>query len=308
MKILVTGGAGFIGSHVCETLQANYPQAEVTVLDNLTTGRAENIPNGIKFVAMDIRSNELSAFMLEEKFTGVIHLAAQTMVPASLEDPSFDADENIMGLINVLEAARKSGVESVVFSSSAAIYGDNTNLPLEETQPPRPTSFYGLTKATTEEYLRLYHALYGLNTTVLRFANVYGERQGMQGEGGVISIFAKKLVKGETIEVFGDGTQTRDFVYVKDIAKALCLALTHQGFAIFNVSTGKEVSLNELIKTFAHILQVVPQVEYKEARVGDIYRSVLANQRIGQGLGQTSFTPLAKGLTETCAYFKKNLA
>lgn len=305
MKILVTGGAGFIGSHVCEELLHSYPTAQVTILDNLSVGQAANVSPQFKLVQMDIRSAEIPAFLVREQFDGIIHLAAQTMVPDSLKNPRFDAEENVMGLVNVLEAAKDSGVKSMVFSSSAAIYGDNTSLPLLESEVPCPTSFYGLTKTTAEEYFRLYQKLYNMNMTVLRFANVYGERQGMSGEGGVISIFAKKLVQGEAIQVFGDGQQTRDFVYVKDIAKALCLALSHHGLGLFNVSTGQEVSLNKLITTFAQTLGVEPKVEYLPPRAGDIYRSVLSNQAIGAELGLTEFTPLEKGLAQTCAYFKE---
>ena len=304
MKILVTGGAGFIGSHVCEELQKNYAGAEVMVLDNLATGSKENVPACFKLVQMDMRSPELTAFFAENKFNKVIHLAAQTLVPTSLKDPALDADLNVLGLINVLEAARQTGVSSVIFSSSAAVYGDNAHLPLRETERLLPTSFYGLTKAVAEEYLRLYHDLYGLNTTVLRFANVYGERQGMAGEGGVISIFAKKLANDEKIEVYGDGNQTRDFVYVKDIAKALCLALDHQGYGIFNVSTGEEVSLNTLIEVFEKVMKKKPQVEYLKVRTGDIYRSVLSNVAIGKALGLTQFTPLEVGLKATCEFFE----
>jgi UDP-glucose 4-epimerase len=304
MKILVTGGAGFIGSHVCEELQKNYPQAEVVVLDTLVTGARSNVPQAFKLVELDIRSKELLAFFQAQKFSHVIHLAAQTLVPTSLKDPSLDADLNVMGLINVLEAARKTGVTSVIFSSSAAVYGDNDHLPLLESEKLVPTSFYGLTKAVSEEYLRIYHELYGLNTTVLRFANVYGERQGMAGEGGVISIFAKALAKEEKITVFGDGKQTRDFVYVKDIARALCLGMEHKGYGIFNVSTGQETSLNELISTFQDILQKKPIVEYQKSRTGDIYRSVLSNVAIGQALGLKKFTALKEGLTATCRFFK----
>ena len=304
MKILVTGGAGFIGSHVCEELQKNYSHAEVVVLDNLTAGRRENVPDTFKLVEMDIRSPELLDFFQAQRFTHVIHLAAQTMVPVSLKDPGLDAQLNVLGLINVLEAARKTGVQALIFSSSAAVYGDNTNLPLLETEKLVPTSFYGLTKAVAEEYFRLYHDLYGLNTTVLRFANVYGERQGMTGEGGVISIFAQKLAKGEKITVFGDGKQTRDFVYVKDIAKALCLGMEQQGFGIFNVSTGKETSLNELIATLGKVMQKEPRVEYTTPRTGDIYRSVLSNVAISKILHLRSFTSLEEGLRATCRFFK----
>ncbi len=306
MKILLTGGAGFIGSHVCEELLLHHASTEVVVLDNFFTGRRENVPSQFRICEMDMRSSQLLPFLQKEKFDSIIHLAAQTMVPASIEDPLFDADLNIMGLLNVLEGARKTGVKSIVFSSSAAVYGDNTNLPLRETEIPRPGSFYGLTKATTESYLKLYHELYGLHTTVLRFANVYGERQGLTGEGGVISIFAKHLSQGLPLTVFGDGTQTRDFVYVKDIAKALCLAVAHEGFGIFNVSTGQEISLNKLISIFHNIFKVEPRVNYEKVRPGDIYRSVLSNKAIGEGLGLTAFTSLEDGLARTSIYFQKN--
>ena len=165
---------------------------EVTVLDNLSTGKRAYVPAGARFQLLDIRSRELTDFLMAEKFQTVIHLAAQTLVPYSMEYPEADEDLNVAGLVHVLEGCRKSGVEQFIFSSSAAIYGDNQNLPLQETEVPAPTSFYGLSKAVGEDYIRLYSRCFGLKHIIFRFANVYGERQGETGEGGVISVFARK--------------------------------------------------------------------------------------------------------------------
>ena len=225
MKLLVTGGAGFIGSHLLQLLVQD-ADIETVVLDNLSSGSYSHVPGSIRLVEGDICDKNIDELFAAEHFDAVIHLAAQTMVPYSLEHPDEDCNTNLMGIINILECCRKHGVKSVVFSSSAAIYGDNLNVPLKESERPLPTSFYGLTKMASEHYLRLYHDLYGINTTVLRFANVYGERQGDGGEGGVISIFCKLLAAGKPVTVFGNGEQTRDFVYAGDIAKALLKAVS----------------------------------------------------------------------------------
>ena len=202
-----------------------------------------------------------------------------------------------------MEAARLNGVKSVVFSSSAAVYGNSINLPLKENETLVPTSFYGITKMTTEHYLRVYHELYGINTTVLRFANVYGERQGIGGEGGVVCIFSQKISENQNIDVFGDGEQTRDFVYVKDIAKAICGAIEHKGFGIYNVSTNTEVSVNELIGAFEKVSGKKIQVNYLPARTGDIYRSVLSNKALKTEFKIDAFTSLEEGLNNTYNYF-----
>ena len=221
MKILVTGGAGFIGSHLLQLLQGQQG-VEVVVYDNLSSGRREHVPKGIRLVEGDVRDAEgLANLFASEAFDSVVHLAAQTMVPYSLSHPEEDCQINLLGLINILECCRKYAVKHIVFSSSAAVYGDNLNIPLHEEEKPMPTSAYGITKMASEHYLRMYHDLYGLNTTVLRFANVYGERQGAGGEGGVVSIFCKLLAAGQGVTVFGNGEQTRDFVYAGDIAEAL---------------------------------------------------------------------------------------
>ena len=225
MKILITGGAGFIGSHLADALILK--NHEVTIVDNLSSGTNKFIPADSEFIEMDIRDEKLISLFESHHFDVVYHEAAQTMVPLSIQDPKFDAEENIVGLLNVLEASRKTNVKKIIFSSSAAIYGDNSNLPLEENELPAPTSFYGLTKWMTERYLDLYHSLFNLNYTILRYSNVYGPRQGANGEGGVIYLFAKALAQNKSFTIFGDGKQTRDFISVHDVVAANLSALTN---------------------------------------------------------------------------------
>ena len=247
MKVLVTGGAGFIGSHVVDKLiQEN---CQVVIIDNLSTGLKENIHKAATFIQMDIRSNQLLELFIEKRFDYVIHLAAQTMVQKSLEMPDYDCDVNILGTVNLLEACRKTDVKRVVFSSTAAVYGNVDSLPVMEASPTVPTSFYGLSKLTCENYLALYNQLYGLEYIALRYANVYGERQGDGGEGGVISIFTRKIHLGAPVVIFGDGSQTRDFIYVGDIATANYQALLAvHGINVYNISTQTETSVNTLIE------------------------------------------------------------
>lgn len=302
MRILILGGAGFIGSHLVGLLNNN-KEYELVVLDNLSSGSRENIPPTVKFYQMDIRDNDLDKIFGEYHFDVVVNLAAQTMVPYSLEHPDEDADINILGLINVLNCCRKHSVQRVIFSSSAAVYGNNINVPLKENEAPMPTSFYGLTKMTAEHYMRVYNELYGFDAIVLRFANVYGERQGNGGEGGVISIFAKRIAEGLPISLFGDGEQTRDFVYAGDIAEAIAAALDVQGYHIINVSNAIEISINELIQNFAQVARKKIKVEYKEARPGDIYRSCLDNSCLKKELGILPQTTLQEGLLKTYNYF-----
>ena len=301
MRILILGGAGFIGSHLVGLL--NNSEHELVVLDNLSSGSRENIPSTVKFYQMDIRDNDLDKIFGEYHFDVVVNLAAQTMVPYSLEHPDEDADINILGLINVLNCCRKHSVQRVIFSSSAAVYGNNINVPLKENEAPMPTSFYGLTKMTAEHYMRVYNELYGFDAIVLRFANVYGERQGNGGEGGVISIFAKRIAEGLPISLFGDGEQTRDFVYAGDIAEAIAAALDVQGYHIINVSNAIEISINELIQNFAQVAQKEIKVDYQEARAGDIYRSRLDNSCLKKELGILPQTTLQEGLLKTYDYF-----
>ena len=306
MKILVTGGAGFIGSHLLQLLQGQQG-VEVVVYDNLSSGRREHVPKGIRLVEGDVRDAEgLAHLFASEGFDSVVHLAAQTMVPYSLSHPEEDCQINLLGLINILECCRKYAVKHIVFSSSAAVYGDNLNIPLHEEEKPMPTSAYGITKMASEHYLRIYHDLYGLNTTVLRFANVYGERQGAGGEGGVVSIFCKLLAAGQGVTVFGNGEQTRDFVYAGDIAEALWRGSQLEGHHVINISTQKETSVNQLLAAFKQAVGREFPVQYAPIREGDIFRSVLANGRCVELLGFCPAMNLQEGVARTYAdYLQK---
>ena len=306
MKILVTGGAGFIGSHLLQLLQGQQG-VEVVVYDNLSSGRREHVPKGIRLVEGDVRDAEgLARLFASEAFDSVVHLAAQTMVPYSLSHPEEDCQINLLGLINILECCRKYAVKHIVFSSSAAVYGDNLNIPLHEEEKPMPTSAYGITKMASEHYLRMYHDLYGLNTTVLRFANVYGERQGAGGEGGVVSIFCKLLAAGQGVTVFGNGEQTRDFVYAGDIAEALWRGSQLEGHHVINISTQKETSVNQLLAAFKQAVGREFPVQYAPIREGDIFRSVLANGRCVELLGFCPAMNLQEGVARTYAdYLQK---
>ncbi len=304
MKVLVTGGAGFIGSHLLERLSL-HPELQVTVLDNLSLGDRNNVPPKMEFIQEDILSQHLDKIFADHKFDAVIHLAAQTMVPFSMAHPDIDCKVNLQGLINVLENCRRFKVKKFIFSSSAAVYGDNERVPLQESEPLRPTSFYGITKMTTEHYLRVYHESFGLDTTIFRFANVYGERQGALGEGGVVSIFCKLLAYEKPFTIYGDGEQTRDFVYAGDIASALTAALSLEGFHVINVSTAAETSINDLVSYFAEAAGKKIEAHHVEARKGDIYRSFLANDNLKKYLQFTPVMDLAQGIRRTYAWYQQ---
>jgi len=298
MKVLVTGGAGFIGSHLVEKLVQE--GCQVVVLDNLSTGVRENIPSGVNFIEMDICSDELLNIFKVENFDGVFHLAGQTMVPVSLEKPDYDCQVNVLGTVNVLEACRKTGVKRVVFSSTAAVYGDVEGIPILESAQTGPTSFYGLSKLTVEQYLHLYQQVFGLDYVALRYANVYGERQGDGGEGGVVSIFTRLLSQGSSLTIFGDGGQTRDFIYAGDVASANYQALfTPHVNTVYNVSTQTETSVNELIAILAKVSGTSIEKICAPVREGDIYRSMLSNEKTTQQLGWQPLMGLAEGLERT---------
>ena len=310
MNLLVTGGAGFIGSHlVRQLLMAKH---DVTVLDNVSTGTWEHLPKGKATCTcweMDIRDKEAREKIEQAKFDVIVHLAAQTMVDVSVKDPEFDASENVMGTVNILEAARHSGVKRVIFASTAAAYGNvsEDKLPIHEDEELAPMSFYGLTKVTVEKYLQLYHDLYGLDYVALRFANVYGERQGDTGEGGVISIFAKRIAKGQDITIFGDGKQTRDFIYAGDIASGIIAAMTtDKANTVYNLSNQTETSLLELVELMAKATGEDVKTKFAASREGDINRSMLCNEKARQNLDWKPKMDLAEGLARTVAYFKKH--
>ena len=254
MKVLVTGGAGFIGSHlVDEALEEGY---DVVTIDNLNNGKLENLNKDAKFYKVDIVDiDNLSLVFEKEKPDYVIHLAAQISLRESLKNPIYDAEQNILGSINILECCRKFNVKKVVYASSAAVYGFPKYLPVDEKHPINPFSPYGVSKHTVEHYLQYYHENFEIDYIILRYSNVYGERQDPLGEAGVIAIFIDKLKKGERPIIFGDGEQTRDFVYAKDVVEANLLALEKETEnKVFNISTNTETSVNELFKKIKEIM------------------------------------------------------
>ncbi len=298
MKVLVTGGAGFIGSHVVDKLIQE--KCQVVIIDDLSTGLRENINPAATFFQLDIRNDKILSLFMREKFDFVIHLAAQTMVHKSLEMPDYDCDINVLGTVNVLEACRKTGVKRIVFSSTAAVYGNVTTLPVMETNPKAPTSFYGLSKLTCESYLSLYKEVYGLDFMILRYANVYGERQGDGGEGGVISIFTRNINRNQPLLIFGDGSQTRDFIYVGDVANANYQSLlVNHANKICNISTQIETSVNILIDHISRISGKMVSRNYNEKREGDIYKSCLSNAVARDDLDWQPHMTLIEGLDKT---------
>ena len=304
MKVLITGGAGFIGSHLAAHLQATGD--EPVALDNLSVGRRENLPSEVKLIAADVLDASFQDTVAGGRFDAIVHLAGQTMVNVSVEDPAADAQQNILGTIQVLEAARRGGVRRVVFASTAAAYGDvpERDLPIRESCALAPLSFYGLSKVTAEGYFALYQRLFGLDYVVLRFANVYGERQGDGGEGGVISIFARAAARGETLTIFGDGTQTRDFVYAGDIAAGIRAALmTSAVNVVYNLSTASQTNLRTLVELLSEAAGYKIASQYGPPRPGDIYKSALDNGQAKRCLGWQPEVSLAEGLRRTYGYF-----
>ena len=294
MNVLVTGGAGFIGSHTVDLCVAN--GYNVVVVDDLSKGRSENINSQAKFYQLDIRSPKLQEIMTSEKITAVIHLAAQSDVQTSQENPTFDAAVNIMGTLHVLEASKVAGVKSIVYASSAAVYGEPQYLPIDEEHPLHGQSGYGISKQVPEKYLALYQSLHKLDFTAFRYANVYGPRQDASGEGGVVAIFTHKLARGEQVTIFGDGEQTRDFVYVGDVAQANVLALQKTTNRVLNVSTNQATSVNELYQRVTQFIGTKKTPQYVAAKPGDIKDSFLANMALREAFGWEPKTALADGL------------
>jgi UDP-glucose 4-epimerase len=303
VKVLVTGGAGFIGSHVCDALLEG--GHEVVALDNLSSGRRENLHPKVKLVVEDIRTPGAAACVERERPQALFHLAAQMDVRRSVEDPRFDAEANILGFLNLLEASRRSGVKKVIFSSTGgAIYGEQDVFPAPETHPTRPISPYGVSKASGELYLGYFKAQYGLSYTALRYANVYGPRQNPHGEAGVVAIFSQKLVRGEPCTISGQGLQTRDFVYCKDVARANVLALSSDYVGPLNVGTGREVNINELYRLMAEAAGVKAPAQHSPPRAGEQLRSCIDAALAKKVLGWAPAVKLEDGLRETVAFFQ----
>jgi UDP-glucose 4-epimerase len=306
--LLVTGGAGFIGSHVAEALLA--AGHAVHVLDDLSGGRRANVPERAAFHEMDVRAPEVRDLWEEHRFAALLHFAAQMDVRRSVADPVFDAQVNVLGLLNLMEAGRQAGLEKVVFASTGgAIYGEpdpeiNGGGPQPERHPQRPASPYGITKLVSEHYLRFYSEVHGVAYVALRFANVYGPRQNPHGEAGVVAIFAERLLKGEQPVINGPGLQTRDYVFVGDVVDAVVRALAYHECGEFNVGTGVETDVNTLFGHLNRLTGANVEERHGEAKPGEQQRSVLDYSRAQRLLGWQPTVPLEVGLARTVEWFR----
>jgi len=303
MKALVTGGAGFIGSQVADALIEK--GINVEIVDNLSTGRKENIPPEAIFYQIDIRSKGIHKIFGDSKFDLVFHLAAQMDVRRSVADPAFDAEANIMGGINLLQACKNNRVKKVIFSSTGgAIYGEQIEFPARENHPQNPCSPYGISKLAFEKYLQFYYNEYGLNYIALRYANVYGPRQRGDGEAGVVAIFFEKLLTGQRAVIYGDGGQTRDFTFVGDVVMANLAAIDYGKVGAFNVGTGIETDINTLFDMIRDIGGSNQERIHEPGKAGEQRRSVIDNNAIKQAMGWLPRHDLREGLAKTAEYFR----
>jgi UDP-glucose 4-epimerase len=308
MKILVTGGAGFIGSHVADAyLAAGH---EVAILDDLSTGNKANINREAQIIELDVRNKEgvaaaISAFRPEV----VNHHAAQSEVPRSVADPGFDAMVNVVGGLNVLKASLDAGTRKFIFSSTGgALYGEPDMIPADEDHPLRPLSPYGTSKLSFEHYLGTFHRTYGLEYTVLRYANIYGPRQDFHAEEGrVIAIFASRMIAGRPVTIDGDGEQARDMLHVADVAVANIAALYRGAGGTYHISTGIPVTINDLFRKLALLTDYKLQPNFGPARKGDVFRIALDNSRAKKELGWEPRLELEEGLSQTVEYFRRQV-
>jgi UDP-glucose 4-epimerase len=302
MQILVTGGAGFIGSNIVDALiEKDY---QVIVADNLSSGKKENLNQQAKFYEVDIQTDALAEVFAENEITHVIHHAAQIDVQHSIEDPTFDAQNNILGTIKLLENCRDYGVEKIIYASSAAVYGEPEYLPIDEKHPIKAMSPYGISKHTPEHYIKMYSELYNLKYTIFRYANVYGPRQDPKGEGGVVSIFVDLMLDQKRPHIFGDGEQTRDFIHVYDIVEANISALTKGDNTLMNISTASRDSVNDLVDNLNQISDYRLDPIYEEARAGDILHSSLDNSKAKEILAWSPDYDFKSGLKQTAEYYR----
>lgn len=292
-KVLITGGAGFIGSHIVEKLLEN--NYNVIIIDNLSSGFIENIPNSdtLKFYQLNIEKDDLELVFQKEAPDYVIHLAAQTSVNFSISHPYYDANMNVMASIKLLELCKKYNIRKFITASSAAIYGNPKYLPIDENHPTEPMSQYGLSKLTMEKYIKLS----GIPYIIFRFSNAYGPRQKSSKESGVVAIFNNAMKNNEPINIYGDGEQIRDFIYVEDIAN-ICIKAINSNVEneIINFSTNKGVSLNQLFKVMKSLYNYTLNANYLPERIGDIKNSILSNDKAYNLLQFTNYTKLEKGL------------
>lgn len=308
-KAVVTGGAGFIGSALVDRIVDD--GGKVLVVDDLSKGKLDNLASarsqkGIVFHQVDIQAPECRELISRFEPEVVFHLAAQASVTSSVEDPMRDAAINVLGTVNVLTAARDGGAEKVVFTSSGgAIYGEPAVVPADEQTERKPDSPYGVSKLVAEDYFRYFKSAYGLDYCLCALANVYGPRQDSSGEGGVVAIFTEMMLRRETPTIFGDGSQTRDFVYVEDVVDALMRGAEVGGGAFLNIGTGEETSVMQLFTTLAELTDFGREPRYASARQGDIMRSAVDSSAAKAHMGWEAWTSLTEGLARTVLSFKR---
>ncbi len=314
LRIVVTGGAGFIGSNLVDTLLDE--GHAVTVVDNLSTGKFDNLynvkdaakENRFSFIHTDIRDDSLVAAFKGKEQDAVIHLAAQPDVRVSVKNPVFDADVNVLGTLNVLQLAVESGVKRFINTSSGGcVYGEPDAIPVSEDAPKRPDSPYGVSKNVAEKYIRYYERTRDISCCTLALANVYGPRQNAFGEAGVVAIFIGKILLSEECVIFGDGEQTRDFVYVEDAVDAYRAALAGGDGEFLNIGTGVQTSVNELYRGIAEIMDCEEEPEYAPPREGELDHIALNADRASRVLGWRPCTPMREGLSRTVDWYRQNL-
>jgi UDP-glucose 4-epimerase len=304
LKVLVTGGAGFIGSHVADRLLED--GHEVVILDDLSTGHVEHLPPRARFYQIDLNSPWMDELFNVERPEAVVHQAAQASVRRSVEDPIFDAGVNLLGTVALLQASAHHDVRRFLFASTGgALYGDADVTPTPEDYPTLPVSPYGASKLAAEVYLRTFHALHGLSYAALRYANVYGPLQDPHGEAGVVAIFSQRLLSGETARINGDGKQTRDFVYVGDVADANARALASDAVGSFNVGTGVETDINTTFRLLKRLTGSDQPEAHGPPLSGEQRRSVVDARKIEKVMGWRPRTSLEAGLSATVQYFRE---
>ncbi|MRX74249.1 NAD-dependent epimerase/dehydratase family protein [Bacillus lacus] len=300
MKAVVTGGAGFIGSHLVEELVNR--GIEVHIIDNLVSGKHHNIHPLAIFYPYDICSPEAKKAIMDIHPDCVFHLAAQADVSKSIKEPLYDAQVNISGTINILEACRDASVQKIIFASTSAVYGNFQAEIVSTEDPAQPISYYGLSKLSAENYIRVFSQLYGLNYSILRYGNVYGPRQQPKGEGGVIAVFLQKLKENVPLSIHGDGEQSRDFIYVKDVVSANIAAMKNGHQETLHVSTGKSTSINNLVRVLEDLHPESIKARYTSARFGDIKHSCLENSHTCNLLKWDPQYDILEGLKETYVF------
>ncbi|MCP4631709.1 MAG: NAD-dependent epimerase/dehydratase family protein [candidate division Zixibacteria bacterium] len=301
--VIITGGAGFIGSNLADRLISE--GYSIAIIDDLSTGNKDNIPEGTRLHRVDIRGAVIKRVFEIEKPKYLFHLAAQLNVRRSVAEPEFDADVNVLGTINLLQAAKETGVEKIVFTSTGgAIYGEQQQFPADENHPTNPESPYGITKLTGEKYIQFFHKTHGLKYTIFRLANIYGPRQSTIGEAGVVAAFYDRLLAEEEAIINGDGRQTRDFVYVGDVVDALISGLKYPESDIFNIGTGTETTITELFNIIKNSCGSEHKDRYGPAKQGEQFRSVISPQKAKEKIGWEPKTDLKTGIQKTFEYFR----